>query len=200
MIAHRGFSASGAVVLEASPSTEAGDRLVVAIATLATPDADHGWTVRATTVGAAGWTETALLQASQEQPTTVAPGCRGRKPPAARAPVWREQPARRAAGAMLPVVGLLVSRGRQRQGRLSLRPHDQQLPGNNGMTASPTAAVVLALVAHVALVPLRLEEPEGPQLAGIPPHHRWVCEALGLDSSCSAVPVSQKNGRHIQTP
>ena len=130
----------------------------------------------------------------------MAPGCRGRKPPAARAPVWREQPARRAAWAMLPVVGLLVSRVRQRQGRLSLRPHDQQLPGNNGMTASPTAAVVLALVAHVALVPLRLEEPEGPQLAGIPPHHRWVCEALGLDSSCSAVPVSQKNGRDIQTP
>jgi len=96
----------------------------------------------------------------------VAPGCRGRKPPAASAPVWREQPARRAAGALLPVVGLLVSRGRQRQGRLSLRPHDQQLPGNNGMTASPTAAVVLALVAHVALVPLRLEEPEGTQLAG----------------------------------
>jgi hypothetical protein len=35
----------------------------------------------------------------------------------------------------------------QRQVRLSLRTHDQQLPGNKGLTAVPTATVVLALFA-----------------------------------------------------
>jgi hypothetical protein len=53
---------------------------------------------------------------------------------------------------MLTVLGLLVYSVMQRQVRLSLRTHDQQLPGNKGLTAPPTAAVVLALCAQVALV------------------------------------------------
>ena len=40
----------------------------------------------------------------------------------------------------------------QRQVRLYLRAHDQQIPGNKGLTATPTAAVVLALFAQVALI------------------------------------------------
>jgi hypothetical protein len=36
--------------------------------------------------------------------------------------------------------------------RLSLRTHDQQIPGNKGLTAMPTAAVVVALVSQGALV------------------------------------------------
>jgi hypothetical protein len=53
---------------------------------------------------------------------------------------------------MLTVLGLLVYSVLQRQVRLSLRLHDQQLPGNKGLTATPTAAVVLALFTSVALV------------------------------------------------
>jgi hypothetical protein len=50
------------------------------------------------------------------------------------------------------VLGWLVYSVIQRQVRLSLRPHDQQRPGHKGLTATPPAAVVGALFAHVALV------------------------------------------------
>jgi transposase len=116
------------------------------------------------------------------------------------APVWLEKPERIAALAMLTVVGLLVSSIIPRQVRLSLRTHDQQVPGNKGLTATPTAAVVLALFAQGALVQLRIEEQEVAQLFGVQPQHRLVCEALGLDSSWYAGPSAQKNGRDIQTP
>ena len=53
---------------------------------------------------------------------------------------------------MLTVLGLLVYSVIQRQVRLSLRTHDRQLPGNKGLTSIPTAAVVVALFAQVALV------------------------------------------------
>jgi len=73
------------------------------------PSADtQGWTVLATTVGAKSCTDAALLQAYQEQHTTVEPGFRGLKNPAAISPVWLEKPERIAALAMLTVVGLLV--------------------------------------------------------------------------------------------
>ena len=52
---------------------------------------------------------------------------------------------------MLAVLGLLVYSVIQRQVRLYLRTHDQQIPGNTGLTATPTA-VVLALLAQVAVV------------------------------------------------
>jgi hypothetical protein len=52
------------------------------------PSADtQGWTVLATTVGAESGTEAELLQASQEQHTTVEPGFRWIKNPAAISPV-----------------------------------------------------------------------------------------------------------------
>jgi hypothetical protein len=88
----------------------------------------------------------------------------------------------------------------QRQVRLYLLTHDQQLPGNKGLTATPTAAVVLALFTPVALMQLRIEEHEVTQLSGVQPHHLLVCDVLGLDSSWYAVPSIQKNGRDIQTP
>ena len=68
------------------------------------------------------------------------------------------------------------------------------------MTAIPTAAVVLALFAQVALVQLWIEGQEVIQLAGVQLYHRLVCDALSLDSSWYAVPLAQKNGRDIQTP
>src|SRR5262245_48802365 len=63
------------------PSTEAGSRRVVEGEPLATPDADNGWTVRATTVGAEVCTDTELLQAYHAQPTTVEPGLHWLKNP-----------------------------------------------------------------------------------------------------------------------
>jgi hypothetical protein len=156
--------------------------------------------VLATTVSAEVCTEAEILQAYQEQHTTVEPGFRWIKNPAAIAPVWLEKPERIAALAMLTVLGLLVYSVIQRQVRLYLCTHDQQLPGNKGMTATPTAAVVLALFTQVALVQLRIGTQEVMQLAGVQPHHLLICEALGLDSSWYAVPSSYKNGRDIQTP
>jgi len=124
------------------PPTEAGYRLVVEVAALANREETNGWAVLATTVPTATCADTAILQAYQEQNTTVEPGFRWIKNPAAIAPVWLEQPERIAALAMLTVLGLLIYSVIQRQVRLYLRTHDQQLPGNTGLTATPTAAVV----------------------------------------------------------
>ncbi len=82
----------------------------------------------------------------------------------------------------------------------TLRTHAQQLPGNKGLTATPTAAVVLALFTQVALVQLWLDEQKITQFSGVQPYHLLVCDALGLDSSWYAVPSGQKNDRDIQTP
>jgi transposase len=182
------------------PSTEAGYRLVVEVAALDKPEEDNGWTVLATTVSAEVCTDAEILQAYQEQHTTVEPGFRWIKNPAAIAPVWLEKPERIAALAMLTVVGLLVYSLIQRQVRLYLRTHDQQLPGNKGLTATPTAAVVFALFAQVALVQFRLGEQEGEQIYGVQPHHLLICEALGLNASWYAVSSGQKDGRDSQTP
>ena len=145
------------------------------------PEEEHGWTVLATTVSAERCADSAIRQAYQEQNTTVEPGFRWIKNPAAISPVWLEKPARIAALAMLTVVGLLVYSVIQRQVRLYLRTHDQQLPGNKGDTATPTAAVVLALFAPVAVVRLRSGNVELHQVYGVNAYHLMVCEALGLD-------------------
>jgi len=133
-----------------------------------------------------------ILQVYQEQNTTVEPGFRWIKNPAAISPVWLEKPERIAALAMLTVLGLLVYSIIQRQVRLYLRTHEQQLPGNKGLTATPTAAVVLALFTQVALVQLWIDEQEVMQLSGVQPHHLWVCDALGLDASWYAMPSAHK--------
>jgi hypothetical protein len=126
---------------------------VVVVEALNTPAEDHGWTVLATTVSAEGCPDAEMLQAYHEQHPTGAPGCRWIKNPAASSPVGLEKPSRIAALAMPTVIGLLVDSLIQRQVRLSLRLHDQQIPGNKGITASPTAAVVLALFVPVTLIP-----------------------------------------------
>ena len=182
------------------PPTESGYRMVVEAEVLSHPEENTGWTVLATTVGPEEGTDTEILQAYQDQNTTVESGFRWIKTPAAIAPVWLEKPERIAALAMLTVVGLLVYSIIQRQVRLYLQTHDQQVPGNKGATATPTAAVVLALFAQIALVQLWIDEQEVAQLSGVQPHHLLVCDALGLDSSWYAVPSGQKNIRDIQTP
>jgi hypothetical protein len=142
----------GRPVKTAPAPTESGDRLVVEVEALANPEEDTGWTVRATTVRAEACADAEILKAYQDQKTTVEPGFRWLKNPAAIAPVWLEKPERIAALAMLTVVGLRVYRIIQRQVRLYLHIHDQQVPGNKGATATPTAAVVWSLFAQVALV------------------------------------------------
>src|SRR5262245_53826851 len=69
-----------------SPPTEAGYRLVVAVEALGKPAPDNGWTVLATTVSAEVCMDAEVLQAYQEQYTTVEPGFRWIKNPAAIAP------------------------------------------------------------------------------------------------------------------
>ena len=112
---------------------------------------DNGWTVLATTVHAERCTDAEIFQAYQEQNTTVEPGFRWIKNLAAIA-LHGWKPERIAALAMPTVLGLLVYSVIQRQVRLYLRTHDQQLPGNKGLTAIPTAAVVLACLHQIALV------------------------------------------------
>jgi transposase len=162
------------------PSTESGYRLTVEAEALRNPEEDNGWTVLATTVGAEVCSDAEILEAYQEQHTTVEPGFRWIKNPAALSPVWLEKPERIAALAMLTVLGLLVYTVLQRQVRLYLRTHGQQLPGNKGETATPTAAVVLSLFAPVAVVHLRLGNAEMRQVYGLNDDHLMVCEALGL--------------------
>jgi transposase len=182
------------------PPMESGYRLVVEVEALANAEEDNGWTVLATPVDAEVCPDADILQAYQDQKTTVEPGFRWLKNPAAIAPVWLEKPERIAALAMLTVLGLLIYSVIQRQVRLYLRTHDQQLPGNKGLTATPTAAVVLALFSQVAVVQLWIEEQEVTQLSGVHPYHLWVCDALGLDASWYEVSSAPKNGRDIQTP
>ena len=133
------------------PATESGYRLKVEVEALANPEEDTGWTVLATPVDAAACPDADIFEAYHNQNTTVEPGFRWIKNPAAIRPVWLEKPERIAALAMLTVLGLLVYNVIQRQVRLYLRTQGQQIPGNTGMTAPPTAAVVLALFAPVAL-------------------------------------------------
>ena len=133
-----------------------------------------------------------ILQAYQDQNTTVEPGFRWIKNPAAISPVWLEKPERIAALAMLTVLGLLVYSVIQRQVRLYLRTHDQQIPGNKGMTATPTAAVGLALFAQVFMIQLGVDDQQVEQMYGVQSYHLRLCDALGLDSSWYGVPSAQK--------
>jgi transposase len=167
---------------------EAGYRLVIEVETLENAEEDNGWTVLATTVSAEVCTDAEILQAYQEQHTTGEPGFRWIKNPAAINPVWLEKPERIAALAMLTVIGLLVYSIIQRQVRLYLQTHDQQLPGNKGMTATPTAAVMLALFAHVTLIQLEVAGQQIVQSYGVQPHHLLICDALGLDHAWYEAP------------
>ena len=101
---------------------------------------------------------------------------------------------------MLTALGLLVYSVIQRQVRLYLRTHDQQIPGNKGMTSTPTAAVVLALFSSVFMIQLGVDDQQVEQMSGVQSHHLLLCDALGLDSSWYGVPSTQKNGRGFQTP
>src|SRR5262247_1151078 len=180
--------------------TESGYRVVVEVEVLRHLEEDNGWTVLATTVPPKEGTDTEILQAYQDQTTTVEPGFRWIKNPAAIAPVWLEKPERIAALAMLTVIGLLVYSIIQRQVRLYLGSQAQQVPGNKDATATPTAAVVLALFAQIALVQVWIDDQVLAQVYGVQAHHLLLCNALGLDSSWYDVPSAYKSGQGSQPP
>ena len=143
-------------------------------------EAAQGWTVLATTMGPEACTDTEMLQAYQEQHSTVEPGFRWSKNPAAISSVWLEKPERMAALAMLTVVGLLVYAVIQRHVRLYLRDHERHIPGNKGLTATPTAAVVFALFTPVMLVYSTVDNSPSLQVDGVQDYHRLICDAVGI--------------------
>jgi transposase len=160
----------------------------------------YGWTVLATTVGPEGCPDAELLQAYQEQHITVEPGFRWIKNPAAISPVWLEKPERIAALAMLTVVGLLVYTVIQRQVRLYLREHDRQVPGNKGLTATPTAAVVFALFTPVMLVQCTTDNTTSLQVHGVQDYHLMICDAVGIDQAWYQGAVPGQNSLPWTTP
>jgi transposase len=166
-----------------------------------TPPADtYGWLVLATTLPPEVCADTELLQVYHEQHTTVEPGFRWIKNPAAISPVWLEKPERIAALAMLTVVGLLVYAVIQQQVRSYLRDHNQQLPGNKGPTATPTAAVVFSLFALVTLVQFQGAQQLDLQVHGWQAHHRTVCDALGIDYDWYMVSITRQNSLACRIP
>lgn len=170
------------------------------LAALPKPEEGNGGTGLATTVSAEACTEAELLQAYQAQHTTVAPGFRWSKPPAAIAPGWLEKPERSAALARLTVVGWLVYNGLQRQVRRYLRPHAQPLPGQKGRTTTPPAAVGWALFAQIALRHFWIGGQEVAQGYGLQSPHLLICDALGLDHAwyeAASAPTIEQFG---QTP
>jgi len=183
-----------------APQVEVRYRLVVHPEALVPSEDAHGWTVLATTLPPEVCTDTERLQAYQEQHSTVAPGFRWIKHPAAISPVWLEKPERIAALAMLTVVGLLVYAVLQRQVRLSLHDHDQPVPGNKGLTATPTAAVVFALFAPVMLVQFARENATSLQGHGVQGHHLIVCEAVGIDPAWYQGRATEQNSLPRATP
>jgi transposase len=176
-----------------APQEVRGYRLVVEAKALMPPVETFGWTVLATTVSEQTCGDTEIVRAYREQTTTVEPGFRWIKNPAAISPVWLEKPQRIAALAMLTVVGLLVYGLIQRQVRQYLQQHQQSIPGNKGDTAMPTAMVVLSSFAQVTLVHLELDGGAARQVHGWQEHHRLICQALGVDACWYEDSVVQKN-------
>lgn len=107
-------------------------------------------------------------------------------------PVWLEKPKRIAVLTRRTVLGVLVYSIIQRQVRLSLQSPAQQLPGNKGLTATPTAAVVLALFAHGALLQRCLDGHVVVHVYGLVAHPLRLCDALGLDHSWYTAPLAEK--------
>ena len=183
-----------------APQIEVRYRLGVRPAAVVPSEDALGWTVLASTVGPEKCTDAEMLQAYQEQHITVEPGFRWIKNPAAISPVWLEKPERIAALAMLTVVGLLVYAVIQRQVRFYLREHDLQLPGNKGLTDTPTAAVVFALFTPVMLVYCIVDKTPSLQVHGVQDYHRLVCDAVGIDQAWYQGGATGQNSLPTTTP
>ena len=183
-----------------APEVEVRYRLVVHPEALVASEDAHGWTVLATTLQPEVCTDVELLQAYQEQHITVEPGFRWIKNPAAISPVWLEKPKRIAAWAMLTVVGLLVYAVIQRQVRLYLHEHERAIPGNKGLTATPTAAVVFALFTPVMLVHCTVHDIPSLQVHGVHDYHRLICDAVGIAQTWYQGVATEQNSPPWTTP
>ena len=182
------------------PQVEVRYRLRVSSEAFVPSEDAHGWTVLATTLQSEECTDVEMLQAYQEQHITVEPGFRWIKNPAAISPVWLEKPERIAALAMLTVVGLLVYAVIQRQVRLYLREHDRHIPGNKGLTATPTAAVVFALFTPVTLIHFAVDNAPSLHVHGIGEDHLLICEAVGIDQAWYQGAAAGQNSLLATTP
>ena len=94
---------------------------------------------------------------------------------------------------MLTVVGLLVYALIQRQVRLYLHDQRQSLPGNKGLTTTPTASVILTLFSPVMLVQLMLDTTQVRHIYGVQSYPLLVCDALGIDRGWYTAPSHQGN-------
>ena len=126
---------------------------MVEVEAFANAEEDNGWTVldEGERGGRRGWRDSSGLSRPK---CTVEPGFRWIKHPAAIGPVWLEKPERIAALAMLTVLGLLVYNVIQRQVRLYLLTHDEQLPGNKGLTGHPNSGGGVGLVCTSSTGPI----------------------------------------------
>jgi hypothetical protein len=88
-------------------------------------------------------------------------------------------------------VGCLVDAVRQRQVRLSLPHQDQHVPGNQGETATPTAAVVFSLLAQGIVVQSAMGQTVALHIYGLQPSPLTVCEARGMDRRRVCAPSPQ---------
>jgi hypothetical protein len=114
--------------------------------------------------------------------------------------VWLDKPERIAALAMLTVLGWLGYTLMQRQVRLSLHTPGQQLPGNKGPTALPTAAVVLTVFSPIMMVHVRQGKQAVHQIYGVHAYHVMGCDALGLDHAWYTAPLAQKSVKRARNP
>ena len=96
-------------------------RLHIHTKALSPPVSTFGWLVLATTVSENTCDDAEIVRVYWDQTTTVEPGFRRIKNPAAISSVWLEKPERIAALAMLTVVGLLIYSLIQRQVRQYLQ-------------------------------------------------------------------------------
>jgi transposase len=172
---------------------EQGYRLHVTAKALAPPVSSFGWLVLATTVREQTCDDAEIVRAYRDQTTTVEPGFRWIKNPAAISPVWLEKRERIAALAMLTVLGLLVYSVIQRQVRQYLQQHHASIPGNTGDTRDPTAAVVRESFTSVTLIHLDHDGVDVCQVHGWQAHHQLICQALGGDCSWYEGAAHQKN-------
>jgi hypothetical protein len=182
------------------PPVEVHYRLVVHQEALRPAEDTYGWTVLATTVPPEGCTDTEILQAYQEHPSPVEPGLRWLKNPAAISPVWLEKPERMVALALLTVVGWLGYAVIPRHVRLSLRDHERHIPGNKGLTATPTAAVVFALLTPVMLVHGTVDHIPSLQVHGVQDYPLLICDAVGMAQAWYPGVATGQNSLPRSTP
>jgi hypothetical protein len=101
---------------------------------------------------------------------------------------------------MLTIVSVLVYTFTPRQVLLYRHRHDQQVPGNKGITAMPTAVVVRAVFSAVAVVRLYLETHEVSRTYGVHSHHLLNRDALGFDQPWYTVPPGPNHDQQVRSP